>query len=147
MLPLSFFPGARFVWLWAKLTLQIFNIILFSLKIKVVIEPCDISMLSIDLLLHISFVWSCHCSITSSWHLSMNCVVIIIDILTSFRMWIEFHDEKYHPCPSIICVVIDNILALFPTQTWSCVGYILKFLTNLEIDPCVFLWSSNPIFT
>jgi hypothetical protein len=34
----------------------------------------------------------------------------------------RIRDEKYHPCPSMICVVIDNILAFLPTQTWSCFG-------------------------
>ena len=58
----------------------------------------------------------------------------------------RIHDEKYHPCPSIICVVIDNILAFFPTQTWSCWLY-LKFLAILEIVPCVFLVIFNPIVT
>ena len=40
--------------------------------------------------------------------------------------WI--HDEKYHPCPSMICVIIDNILAFPSTQTCSCLVLYLEIL-------------------
>ena len=33
------------------------------------------------------------------------------------------HCEKYHPCPSLICVIIDNLLWLLPIQTWSCITF------------------------
>ena len=38
-----------------------------------------------------------------SWSLSTN--------LTSSKLCVEIQDEKYHPCPSMNCVIIDNILA------------------------------------
>lgn len=37
----------------------------------------------------------------------------------------------------MICVIIDNILALFPTQTWSCPGYTLSFLLSLKLSLCI----------
>ena len=63
----------------------------------------------------------------------MDCVVIIVYIFDFFQDVNRIHDEKYHPCPLIICVVIDNILAFFPTQTWSCVGYTLSSLLFLKM--------------
>ena len=38
------------------------------------------------------------------------------------------HDEKYHPCPLIICVIIGNILAFPSTQTCSCFVLYLEIL-------------------
>ena len=40
--------------------------------------------------------------------------------------WI--HDEKYHPCPSMICVIIGNILAFPSIQTCSCFVLYLEIL-------------------
>ena len=42
--------------------------------------------------------------------------------------WI--HDEKYHPCPSMICVIIGNILAFPSTQTCSCFVLYLEILAT-----------------
>ena len=47
------------------------------------------------------------------------------DFLQKFN-WI--HGEKYHPCPAMICVIIDNIIAFPPTQTCSCFVLHLEFL-------------------
>ena len=38
----------------------------------------------------------------------------------------QIHDENYHPCPSMICVVFDYFLTFFPTQTCSCCGCTLS---------------------
>ena len=45
--------------------------------------------------------------------------MIIVNSLTSSKLCVEIQDEKYHPCPSMNCVIIDNILASPPTQTCS----------------------------
>ena len=37
--------------------------------------------------------------------------MIIVNNLTSSKLCVEIQDEKYHPCPSMDCVIIDNILA------------------------------------
>ena len=37
--------------------------------------------------------------------------MIIVNSLTSSKLCVEIQDEKYHPCPSMNCVIIDNILA------------------------------------
>ena len=37
--------------------------------------------------------------------------MIIVNNLTSSKLCVEIQDEKYHPCPSMNCVIIDNILA------------------------------------
>ena len=56
--------------------------------------------------------------------------------------WI--HGEEYHPWPSMIWVVIDNPLVLFPTHVWSCLGYTLDSLLFLQLFLEYFLWSSTP---
>jgi hypothetical protein len=45
----------------------------------------------------------------------------------------NIHDKKCHPCPSMICVIIDNILDFLPTQTWSCFAYTLFSLLFLKL--------------
>ena len=42
----------------------------------------------------------------------------------------RMHDEKYHPCPSTICVIVDNLLAFPPTQKCSCFVLSFEFLAN-----------------
>ena len=37
--------------------------------------------------------------------------MIIVNNLTSSKLCVEIQDEKYHPCPSMNCVIIENILA------------------------------------
>ena len=60
----------------------------------------------------------------------------------------RIHDEKYHPGPSIICVVIDNILAfLSNTRLGHVLRYTLSFAEPWKLILVYPLWSSNPIFT
>ena len=40
----------------------------------------------------------------------------------------QMHDEKCHPCPLMICEIINNLIASPPTQTCSCFVLSLKFL-------------------
>ena len=104
---------------------------------------------SIDRLLHVTCAWSCRGSITSSWHLSMNCVVIIINILTSFKMWLEFmrrnillpFDDlccrRQHPCPlptqDLVMCWLYHIIVY--SWIWSlCILVILKPI--LTLIPC-----------
>jgi len=42
---------------------------------------------------------------------SRQFVVIIVNSLCSSKLCVEIQDEKYHPCTSMNCVIIDNILA------------------------------------
>ena len=67
-----------------------FDLVLFSLKNQGCYRTLWHIDGSIDCLLHITFAWSCHGSVTSSWHLPINSVVIIDNILISFKLWIKF---------------------------------------------------------
>ena len=56
----------------------------------------------------------------------------------------RIHDEKYHPWPSMIWVIIDNPLVFFPTHVWSCLGYTMDSFLFLQLFLEYFLWSSTP---
>ena len=45
-----------------------------------------------------------------------KCVVIIVNNLTSSKLCVEIQGEKYHSCPSMNYVIMDNILN-FPPNT------------------------------
>ena len=92
------------------------------------------------LLLHRSLAWWHRCSMAFSCNLPTNRVEIHINTLASSKCrlnsWYEIPS-----LPSMICVIIDNILWL-PANTslvihWLC----LKFLASSERAPCTFSWS------
>ena len=64
-----------------------------------------------------------------------KCVVIIINILSSFRISIEFMMRNIILAPSMICVIIDNILASPPTQTCS-YKFWKYILFHMSVDCC-----------
>ena len=60
-----------------------------------------------------------------------------------FQDIIWIHDEKYHPCPSMICVIIDNIFA-FPQH--KLVRVLCYTLSSLLSSNCSSLPWSITIF-
>ena len=51
-----------------------------------------------------------------------KCVVIIVSILTSSETYIEFLMRNSMLAPSMVCVIIDNIISFPPTHICSCYG-------------------------
>ena len=51
-----------------------------------------------------------------------KCAVIIISILTSSETYIEFLMRNSMLAPSMVCVIIENIIAFPRTHTCSCYG-------------------------
>ena len=63
----------------------------------------------------IPLTWCRRWLITSSWNLSTN-VSWYHQHFELFQDINRNHDERYHPYPLIIWVIIDNIIAFPPTQ-------------------------------
>ena len=103
------FPGHKFRQ-WANLA-SIFLVISLLLEQQTWFRVCVLPVVPITFPFHHSF------DLMSS---SINYiflktfdkfVVIIVNNLTSSKLCVEIQDEKYHPCPLMNCVIIDNILA------------------------------------
>ena len=144
----SFFPSARF-WLWAKLTSGSLQHHIVSLKIKVVIEPCDVSMVPSTFLLHISI-----CLIMSLFKYIFMTPLDEIVLWSSSTFWLlprcELNSwlESYHPCLSMnLCCHQQHPCPFSWPQDLVMFCVYLKFLANLGIDPCVFLLIFKSNFT
>ena len=126
----SFFPEHKFR-RWANLT-SIFLIISFLLEQKTWFRVCVVPVVPITSCFIIPLTWCHHWSITSSWNLSTKFVVILINILTAFRISIEFMTRN-----TILalddCVIIGHFIAFPPTQTCSCFVFFLGFLAIQQL--------------
>ena len=69
--------------------------------------------------------------------------MIIVNNLTSSKLCVEIQDEKYHPCPSMNCVIIDNILA---SPQHKLVHIVCCILISLLSNLCYVLPWSITIF-
>ena len=55
------------------------------------------------------------------------------------------HGVKYHPCPSMICVIIDNLPWLPANTTWSCISCSAFPWERYTHDTCVSLHFPFPL--
>ena len=96
---------------WANLTIDLPRHITSPWTTNLISSLCPTRGSNKPFVFIIPLTWCHRRSITSSWKPLDKFVVIIVNNLTSSKLCVEIQDEKYHPCPSMNCVIIDNILA------------------------------------
>ena len=119
----SLFPEHNFWW-WAKLT-SIFLVLSFHLERQAWIRVCVLLMVPRSFRFIIPLTWCHRRSITSPGNLSTEFVMIIINVLSSSRISIEF--------------MVRNTILSLDAWYYHRPLYCLPFNTNLSVF-CVIPW-------
>ena len=118
----SFFPEHNFR-RWAKLTSS-FLVLSILLEQQTWFQVCVVPLVPITFRFTIHLTW-CHRRSITSWNLSTKCVVIIINLMSSSRISIEFmmrntilalDDLRYHR--PLYCLPTNTSLFVFDVIPW-----------------------------